>query len=449
MLNDTRPTCECMIDLPESFLKYSLTALPLDERPALLYALREEEMVRGVRLRPGASVDRMRGVLGDCSPIPWASNAYAIPINSRAGAHPLHEAGAYYLQEPSAMSPAVALGAKPYERVLDLCAAPGGKCVQIAGMMDGKGILVANEVVPARAKVLSRNIERMGIPNAIVTNESPKKLAERWRGFFDRILVDAPCSGEGMFRRDPGGLAAWDVRLIPSCAERQLQILESASDLLRDGGTLVYSTCTFNETEDEGVVDRFCQKHPEFSRENFCISGVGNATDGCLRLWPHRVLGEGHFIAKLVKKEPTQIPIRKNDDNQLDLIKLLPEFSGISVAGILFQMGDRFWALPDGLPDLTGIKVLRRGLGLCYQRGKTLIPDQALAHFLPVDLFPQKVEVSERDAFKYLAGETLNGEGLLKGFVAVCLESFALGFAKCSEGVLKNYLPKGLQKRTA
>lgn len=440
-----------MFDLPDLFVKNCLTALPFCERAALLHALRAGEAVRGLRLRPGVSQKKIRDILpGDYRAIPWCENAYAIEWNSRAGAHPLHEAGAYYLQEPSAMSPAVALDAKPYERVLDLCAAPGGKCTQIAGMMGGNGVIVANEMVSSRAKILSQNIERMGIPNAIVTNESPRKLAERWSGFFDRVLVDAPCSGEGMFRRDPNARAVWSHEMVAGCADRQLKILDSAAILLRDGGTLVYSTCTFNASENEEVIDRFLQKHPEFSSSPFHVPGVGDSKDGCLRLWPHRILGEGHFVAKLVKKGPAQSPalFHNCERVRVNLSKLLPEFSGMTLDGTLCKAGERFWALPDGAPDLSGIHVLRMGLALCHQRGKMIVPDHALALSLPIECFPQKAEISEKEAFQYLGGETLSGTGN-HGFTVVSFEGFPLGFAKCVDGTLKNHLPKGLRKRRA
>ena len=442
-----------MIDLPELFIKNCLSALPANEKAALLHALRDEEAVRGMRLRPGVSMDRVRRVLpGDYSVIPWCGEAYVMEAGSRAGSHPLHEAGAYYLQEPSAMAPAVALETRPNERVLDLCAAPGGKCTQIAGMMDGKGVLIANETVPSRAKVLSRNIERMGIPNAIVTNESPRKLAERWGAFFDRVLVDAPCSGEGMFRRDPDSRAVWSYESIASCADRQLKILESAASLLRQNGTLVYSTCTFNEIENEEVVHRFLRKHSEFSFVDFSLPGVGLSSGGCLRLWPHRIAGEGHFIAKLTKNGSgggSKLFDERSNERfcRVDVSKLLPELLNINgtVDGTLLQAGERFWALPNDAPDIAGIRVLRAGLGVCFTRGKTIIPDHALALSLPVGRFTQKVELSEREAKQYIRGESLNGNGN-KGFAVACFEGFALGFIKCVDGVLKNYLPKGLRK---
>ncbi len=241
------------IALPEGFAA-SVAPLLGDALPCFLAAL-DAPFVRGVRVRRGAPDIVPGGVL---APVPWQDGAFYLANDSLAGAHPLHEAGAYYIQEPSAMTPAAALCASPGERVLDLCAAPGGKSTQLAAMMRGEGVLVCNEPVPSRARVLSRNIERMGVPNAVVTNEYPDKLAERWRGYFDKVLVDAPCSGEGMFRRHPEARAEWRESQAAGCAARQAAILRSAAQMVRPGGMLAYSTCTFNALENEGVVEGFC-----------------------------------------------------------------------------------------------------------------------------------------------------------------------------------------------
>lgn len=196
--------------------------------------------------------------------VPWAENGYYYEKSDQPGKHPYHEAGVYYIQEPSAMAPVPMLEVKPGDRVLDLCAAPGGKSTQIAAALMGEGLLVCNEINPQRAKILSENIERMGVCNACVTNEAPEHLSEFFPEFFDKILVDAPCSGEGMFRKNEEACGEWSPENVEMCAARQDSILDEAAKMLRCGGRLVYSTCTFAEAEDEGSVERFAERHPEF-----------------------------------------------------------------------------------------------------------------------------------------------------------------------------------------
>ena len=197
--------------------------------------------------------------------VPWTTNGYYYSGNDHPGRHPYHEAGVYYIQEPSAMAPAEYLMAEPGERILDLCAAPGGKSTQIACSMQGEGLIVCNEIHPARAKILSENIERMGVCNALVTNETPQKLSDNFREYFDRILVDAPCSGEGMFRKNEDACDEWSPENVENCAARQAEILDCAAEMLKPGGRLVYSTCTFAPAENEGSISRFLERHPEFS----------------------------------------------------------------------------------------------------------------------------------------------------------------------------------------
>ena len=438
-----------MTELPDGFVKQSLTALPAKEREAFVQALLLEAPARALRLRPGVSIDTVRAALpGSYPPVLWARDAYGLEQSSAAGAHPLHAAGAYYLQEPSAMAAVAALDVRPGQRVLDLCAAPGGKSTQIAALLEKSGVLVSNEIVPSRAKILSQNIERLGVIRAAVTNESPDALARKWPGWFDRVLVDAPCSGEGMFRREMEARAQWNPQAPAGCAARQRQILEAAAAMLRAGGGLVYSTCTFNETENEGVIRSFRAAHPDFSPEAFSLDGVGESADGCLRLWPHRVRGEGHFVARLRKDGVSPIPQIDGADApgpppdflcQAGMVGDLP-------GGRVRQSGDRVWLLPSDLPDLSGVRALRTGLSLGQWRGKRFEPDHALAMASGPDAFARAAFVSEGQARRYLNGETLGGEGFEKGWTVVSLCGLNLGWAKCADGVLKNHLPKGLRR---
>ena len=297
------------------------------------------------------------------TPVPWAKGAYFVEGDARPGLSPLHEGGLFYMQEPSALTAVTALDPQPGERVLDLCAAPGGKSTQIAALMAGRGLLCCNEPIPSRAQILSRNIERMGVRNAVVLSAMPDALAPRFPAFFDRILVDAPCSGEGMFRRQPEARDEWDADAPRRCADRQMEILAQAAKMLRPGGTMVYSTCTFNDTENEGVLKRFLALHPEFSLVPFALPGLPEAKDGYLHLYPHEMRGEGHFVSRLKKADgadkadaPVQAapqrkaPARAAAKGKAPAPIALPDvFSDAFAPERLYTAGDALWMLPEGI----------------------------------------------------------------------------------------------------
>lgn len=385
--------------------------------------------------------------------IPWAENAWYLDGESQPGRHPLHWAGQYYLQEPSAMAAVSALDAQPGERVLDLCAAPGGKTSLILNNMKGKGLLLTNELYLNRAKELSRNLERMGVINGIVTANLPEELSSRLPEYFDKVLVDAPCSGEGMFRKEPEVISHWHKGLPSQNAERQLTILNNAGMMLKDGGTLVYSTCTFNETENERVIEAFLESNPGFVPEDFHLNGLPASVNGMLRLWPHRIRGEGHFVARLRKsqgpsKESSNAdsPIPESDRNKKDFLnqinEALPEWVVEQVKAD-YILGGVAVKLPDGCPNLQGLKVLRLGLHLGSLVGKTCLPEHALALALtPRQMMPLDLEKAER----FRLGEQLSVSEEIKGFVAPCLEGWPLGWGKATQGMLKNHYPKGLRK---
>ena len=252
--------------LPQGFPERMLHLLGEAEFAEFL-ASYERPRSAGLRLNPRKPLPDGASLPFCEAQVPWEPNGYYVCEGSRPGLHPWHDAGAYYLQEPSAMAPARLLDAQPGERVLDLCAAPGGKTTQLAAAMQGRGLLVCNEIHPRRAQVLASNIERLGIPNALVLSEHPAKLAQRFPGYFDRILVDAPCSGEGMFRKEEAAVTDWSEATVAMCAARQQEILASAAEMLAPGGRLVYSTCTFSPEENEGVISAFLHAHPAFSVE--------------------------------------------------------------------------------------------------------------------------------------------------------------------------------------
>lgn len=344
------------------------------------------------------------------------------------------------------MAPVQLLDPRPGERICDLCAAPGGKTTQIAGRMDGKGFLLCNEINPKRAKILSRNIERMGVANALVTNEHPERLADRFPGFFDRILVDAPCSGEGMFRKEEAAVTDWSEETVTMCARRQAEILHSAAKMLRPGGRLVYSTCTFAPEEDEGTVGAFLAAHPEFSPEPVDAPWFEAGENASYRLWPHKLLGEGHFAAVLRKSGTS------DDDVFSPTVASLPkqwsEFAdamGICLgAGRALTFGQSLYWVSDEMPDLARLKVLRPGLELGQVRKDRFEP----AHALALWLRNCKCEVSfppESESIRsYLHGDVIASN--VKGWCLVKAGNYSIGWAKGDGNVLKNHYPKGLRR---
>ena len=282
-----------MPELKTAFIA-NMRALLGEEAGAFFRALEEAP---SLALRPHRGMEAAEPFIEGA--VPWAEGGFYLRPGARPGASVAHWAGAFYLQEASAMLPASALKAVPGERVLDLCAAPGGKASQIALAMGGEGVLVANEVDAARARVLAANLERLGVTNAVVLSETPARLAARWPEYFDAVLVDAPCSGEGMFRREAQSREAWTDAAPRGCRKRQGEILDAAAKLVRPGGRLLYSTCTFNGEENEGSVADFLQHHADFSPEEFALPGLGASRGGMLRIWPHRARGDGQFAALL------------------------------------------------------------------------------------------------------------------------------------------------------
>lgn len=413
-------------------------------------------------------------------PVPWsAGEGCYYESGERPGKYPYHDAGLYYIQEPSAMAVGVLADPQPGERVLDLCAAPGGKTTQLAAAMKGQGLLVSNEIHPARAKILSQNVERMGIANAVVTNENPKDLEERFSGFFDRIVVDAPCSGEGMFLKEDQACGQWSEQNVQMCARRQKEILNSAARMLRAGGTLVYSTCTFAPEENEGAVSVFLEAHPDFSvkqteaYEGFSegrpdwVDGNGlEETRNTFRLWPHLLEGEGHYAAVLQKeggREPEEQPQRRGKNAAAGAGKSAGKQSQLERrAYALFEdfAKENLLRLPDGVPvlfgeqlyllpcemELKGLKVVRAGLHLGTCRKDRFEPSHALALHLKAEEAAQRCELCSDDerVLAYLKGEAIPFEGG-KGWNLVTVDGYSLGWGKLSEGLLKNHYPKGLR----
>lgn len=380
------------------------------------------------------------------SPVPWEENGFYYPAEERPGKHVLHEAGAYYIQEPSAMLPATLLDAKPGELVLDLCAAPGGKTMQLAFAMRSEGLLVANEIHPARAKILSENVERCGVKNCIVLNESPDRLAALFPRLFDRILVDAPCSGEGMFRKNPEAALEWSLEGVWRCADRQKGILDAAAEMLAPGGQLVYSTCTFSREEDEEIVEQFLTRHADYflTRQE--------------KLLPHLVRGEGQFAAVLsLSGDSSDAPKRRarymahsaalsGSRKSISLPAELTELLSVSPRGErLLPFGQQLYALPEYAIPLSGLKVLRPGLCLGSYRKNRFEPSHALALSLKPEESRHALPVSPEEAASYIEGNPLSAD-TENGWVLLTVSGYSLAFGKASGGAIKNHYPKGLRK---
>ena len=439
--------------LPEAFLN-NMQKLLGDEYPAFLRAL-DAPPALALRLNPKRREAETSAASYIDGPVPWCPEGrYLAPVGEdRPGASIAHAAGAFYLQEASAMASAAALDAKPGERVLDLCAAPGGKSTQIAAALNGRGLLVSNDPEPSRAQALAGNLERMGAANAVVTCALPRRLADRWPAHFDAILVDAPCSGEGMFRRDPAARDEWNPASPEGCARRQAEILDQAARMLRPGGRLVYSTCTFNETENEGSVLGFLARHTDFAPEDFHLPGVGPSRSGMLRLFPHRLRGDGHFVARL-RRSGDPSPVGSTNPGRPDRAIAacvealdreacrLPE--SISDMQIVRQ-GDWLYAVPQACPNLNGLRVISPGLCLARLGRSHIEPAHALAMAIDPDLARRRFELDESPSLAWLRGEALPCDSE-RGWTLALHRGMPLGWGKVSEGMLKNHLPKGLRR---
>lgn len=361
-----------------------------------------------------------------------AGDGFSAPAGFRPGRDPLHAAGLYYMQEASAQKPARLLNIKPGMAVLDLCAAPGGKSTQLAAALCGTGVLVANEYVASRAQILVGNLERMGVTNAIVTNADTGTLCERLQQQFDAVLCDAPCAGEGMFRKDPRAIAEWSPEHVNACALRERGILDNAAKAVKPGGELVYSTCSFSPAEDGQTVRLFLDAHPDFSL-------VFEQT-----LYPHTSDGEGQYMAKLLRsgvRTPSAFLSERSDR-----CKAWDAFSGglKPLSGRVLCLRDGRVLLVPPLPfRLDGVRVIRAGLLLGEDKGNRFEPSHALA-LSSAAPFLRTEALTDAEAARYLAGEALARDSE-KGWCAVTCRGYALGLAKSDGQLLKNHYPKGLR----
>ena len=480
-----------MMNLPIEFEK-KMKAFLGNEWDDFLYSYDNNrfQALRFNTLKVQSTEERMRilKVLGISSDkkVSWADEAYYFDENVRPGKHPYHEMGLYYIQEPSAMSAAALLAPKPGMRVLDLCAAPGGKSTQLATYLGDSGLLVSNEINTQRSRILSQNIERMGIKNAIVTNEDSFVLASHFPGFFNAIQVDAPCSGEGMFRKLPEAIEQWSMENVAICAARQKEILDNAAVMLKPGGVIVYSTCTFSKEENEDVIEYFLERHPDFTLEEM------------ERFWPHKVDGEGHFVAKLVRRgsvnelgadydvcedscnkvEDTGLKVdrktkknknsknRKNETKPAltkENMKLLSEFLDETISedvaawiknSRLVMFGEQLYRLPDMEVDIKGLKVQRAGLHIGEFKKQRFEPSHSLALALKLSEAKNVVKLTWDDP---QTTGFFNGQSVMlsdeqtaeckKGWALVCVDGYTAGWGKVNGTQVKNHYPKGLRNK--
>ena len=425
---------------------------------------------RGVRVNQAkiSAKDFLSLFAHPLSPAPFAENCFYLEAEHKAGSDPLYHAGAYYMQEPSAASVVTVLEPQPGERILDLCAAPGGKSTQIAAAIGDKGLLWSNEYVASRARILQQNLERCAGRNQVVSNQDSGVLCAGLEGYFDAVLVDAPCSGEGMFRKEPQALTEWSIDNIRLCANRQDEILSNAANAVRPGGRLVYSTCTFAPEENEGAVFRFLHSHPDFSlipitvtwgRQGFAAEQikpfcpeVDDRFDltGCRRILPQHG-GEGHFIALFCRNKDgfqpshTTYPFPAKDTNRTAAEQLYAECFNDQPDGNIVTVGDQVRLLPHGLPDCRGLGVLSAGISLATICKNRLEPTHAVFITAYKSTCRQWIDFAP-DA--PLLRAFLHGEEIpctAKGWTAVCVAGIPVGFGKASGGKLKNRYPKGLR----
>ena len=368
--------------------------------------------------------------------VPWEPNGFFV-AEEKAGKSVQHSAGLYYVQEPSAMCAAPLLSASAGERVLDLCSAPGGKGTQLAQAMCGEGVLILNEVNFSRAKILSQNVERLGVTNAAVISETPERIAEHFTGYFDKVLVDAPCSGEGMFKKESTAIPEWSEEAVIACAHRQRLILQSAQRALKPNGLLCYSTCTFAPEEDEWQIENFLKTHTNFKLLSM------------QKLYPHECEGEGHFVALMQKldgeecntpqfraTQPTKKQLTAYRELEKSLLTRAP-FQNLHFAdGVIYSIPDYFPSLP--------FKTLRTGMRLAELKGERAEPNHSLAMCLTANDAPC-IELDGQSALSYLSGNVVNCAENVRSWALATYLGYPLGWCKAVNGVAKNHLPKGLR----
>ncbi len=414
----------------------------------------ENENYKGLRVNTlKCSAEKLRMLVDfELVNTPFCNEGFYIPSDvTSLGNSPLHHCGAFYIQEPSATSAVEMLGVEKNDFVLDLCAAPGGKSTQIGAKLQGAGLLWSNEIVKSRANILLSNIERMGISNAVVSNCHPDILCNELQGKFDKVLVDAPCSGEGMFRKNSDAQNEWSVEHVKSCAQRQLMILNSAKNALKEGGVMVYSTCTFSQEENEDVITQFLSENPDFELEDAGIDFGRKTLEYACRIFPMDG-GEGHFAARLRKKGEgygSIIPYKNNqkiDDKVWDFYDSL--FVDRPFGENLALVGEKIIILPENYNrNIKNTGIIRAGIILGEIVKNRIEPHHSVFMAAQKNECRSAVDfdLTSDEIQKFLHGEEIAVPSEVKGYTAVCVNEITVGFGKASNGRLKNKYPKGLR----
>ena len=471
-------------DIPKAFLD-RMAVLLGEEFDDFLFSLNQPASlgirVNTLKISPQAFIDISPYKL---SPVPWCPSGFTIDTSNMEegfippGKHPYHNVGLFYLQEPSAMIAGEILSPQPGEKVLDLAAAPGGKSTHLAALMKNTGLLIANEIHPKRVWDLAENLERCGVTNSVVTNESPHRLAEHFKDFFDRVMLDAPCSGEGMFRKNMNARKEWEPGSPQSCAVRQTAMLEQASRMVKPGGCIAYTTCTFSPEENEGVVARFLEDHPEFdlkiidqvpgvipSKPEWIGLSKDHKISRTMHIWPHRSSGEGHFIALLIKDVSKEY-INKNETSKKEdysrssnkhkqtsnALKLLDAFTRTILNfsfddRCIYLEGSYIYCVPEKSPGMQGLKVIHPGWWLGSIRNDRFSPSHALAMGIKVDQTINSISLNlgDREVSTYFSGESFSNFGE-SGWILVTVDGYPIGWGKRTQNVIKNFYPHGLRR---
>lgn len=449
--------------LPEAYLARMKERLG-DEYDDYLISLEEERhyglRVNQLKITTEEFLDRTPFTI---EKVPYISNGFYYQKEDVPAKHPYYYAGLYYIQEPSAMTPAELFHINEGDKVLDLCAAPGGKSTELGAKLNGTGLLVSNDISASRAKALLKNIELFGIGNSLVTGETPERLTQYFPTYFDKILIDAPCSGEGMFRKDPSIIKSWSEDANTHFSQIQSQILPWAAKMLKSGGYMLYSTCTFAPEENEQVIVNFLKEHDDF--ELIELPFIEGFSRGCneyvhdehydltkaIRLWPHKIKGEGHFVALLRKKEDGSHAMYEpycsstSEKVYAEYTAFEKTYTHLSLDRKRLEViGDKLYYMPKELPRTKGLRVLRSGLYLGELKKKRFEPSQAFACWLQPKSFKQCVDFTRdsEEVIRYLRGESIPIEGD-KGWYLVTVDGYSLGFGKKTNHMLKNKYQAG------
>lgn len=432
------------MNLPQAFLE-RMEKLLGSELPDFLESYNDERFY-GLRVNTlKISVEDFLSISPfKLKPIPFTRDGFYYDPEDKPTKHPHYHAGLYYIQEPSAMAPVNVLEPKASDNVLDMCACPGGKSVQIASYLRNEGLLVSNDVSSSRMKALVKNLEIMGVTNVLMLNTNQEEIGRCFDGFFDKLLVDAPCSGEGMFRKEPKMVSEWTPEYTQGFRVIQEDILKNIADTLKTGGEMVYSTCTFSSLENEDCLEDFMSKESNFTQVKLSKADYEFATEtGYGRLWPHKIKGEGHFVAKLVKggeeKTSRAYPLLKSNKAPDYFRDFMAENLNREITGHFEEMNGKLYLRPQYDFNLKGVRVVRYGWLLGEWNGKKFTPSSALAMGIKKEDAKRTIDFTcnQMEVIKYLKGETLHLEAE-DGLSLICVDGYPLGFGKMNKGTLKN-----------